>query len=104
MITISFYSASFNYSANLSKEHQMNMAETLNNSAQNFDNLQKEIDMLYTLTWSNNAIHDFLYSSEVDGKEEEQAVQYIKDLSHLNAHVDSIVLYNHQTDRYLSSR
>ncbi len=104
MISISFYSASFNYSANLSKEHQMSMAETLNNSAQNFDNLQKEIDMLYTLTWSNNAIHDFLHSSEVNGREEEQAVQYIKDLSHLNAMVDSIVLYNHQTDRYLSSR
>ena len=100
-ISVALYTAYYRYSSNLETERQAFITDSLSTTDQMFTTMLGEVDMLYTLSWTNDIVQDFLRSPAVSPESRQRTDEYLKSICELNAYVDSIVVYNSYADEYL---
>lgn len=102
-ISIALYAIYYIYGTKASEEQQNYIADSLSAADKMFFTTLSEVDMLYTLAWTNDKVQGFLRSAQPSAALREQTDAFLRSLHSLNAYVESIAVYNHQAQQYLYS-
>ena len=100
---LSYLALSF-YTSEINNKKLLAASEYLEDTAVNYKEMTRQIDVLYAFLLSNNStITEYLTTRSKDIRPEAEALKTIRNIGSLNSYISSIVLYNHVNDTYLSS-
>jgi AraC-like DNA-binding protein len=79
------------------------ITDSLSLADQRYTTILQEVDMLYTLMWTNDLVQQFLRAPSPGASDREQMNTYLQSIFPVNPLVESIAIYNYQAGEYLNS-
>jgi AraC-like DNA-binding protein len=98
-----FYTVYYIYNTNRAVKQEALITDSLSLADQRYTTILQEVDMLYTLIWTNELVQQFLRAPRPNAADREQMNTYLQSIFPLNPLVESIAIYNYQAEEYLNS-
>jgi AraC-like DNA-binding protein len=102
-VSIALYAVYYILSTNMMREQQTHTGDSLVAMDKLLFTALGEVDLLYTLAWTNNNVQTFVQSAAPDAQLKQCVDDYLRSMIAMNAYVESVALYNYQAQTYLYS-